>query len=94
LGARLEFTETDEITTLPLYEFGGDMVNGTRTTRFTIPFTPSFTMKAMRTYRNYRGCASRDRGFVRGQNTDLGWSDPTFGQVLVAKRPQGSLQPT
>ena len=26
-----------------------------------------------------RGCALRDDQFGRGQNTVLGWSDPTFG---------------
>jgi hypothetical protein len=31
--------------------------------------------------------------FGRGQDTVLGWSDPGFGQPLVAKRPRGSLQP-
>jgi hypothetical protein len=35
----------------------------------------------------------KNNHFGRGQNTVLGWSDPTFGQMLVAKRPQGSLQP-
>jgi hypothetical protein len=46
-GAGQEFTEKDVITSLPLYAFGGDRVNGTPTTRFTLPFTPSFTLQAM-----------------------------------------------
>ena len=32
-----------------------------------------------------RGCAWRDDQFGRGQNTVLGWSDPTFGHDSVAK---------
>lgn len=43
--------------------------------------------------RRTRGCAWRDDQFGRGQNTVLGWSDPTFCHLCVAKRPQGSLQP-
>jgi len=39
-----------------------------------------------------RGYAWRDDQFGRGQNTVLGWSDPTFGHLLVA-RLLGSLQP-
>ncbi len=39
------------------------------------------------------GCAQRDDQFGRAQNTELGWSDPTFCHWLVAKRPLGSLQP-
>jgi hypothetical protein len=40
-----------------------------------------------------RGCAWRDDQFGRGQNTGLGWSDPTFAHVSVAKVNHGSLQP-
>ncbi|HEY2545395.1 MAG TPA: hypothetical protein VGI46_04970 [Candidatus Acidoferrum sp.] len=72
---------------------GGAGVNGARTTRFIHPFTDLFTLKAARSGTDYRACASRDSGFGRVQNTGVGWSDPTFGQLLVAKRPQGSLQP-
>ena len=32
-----------------------------------------------------RGCAWRDDQFGRGQNTVLGWSDPTFAHGSVAK---------
>jgi hypothetical protein len=32
-----------------------------------------------------RSCASRDDQFGRGQNTGLGWSDPTFAHVSVPK---------
>ncbi|MFZ0787157.1 MAG: hypothetical protein WAM67_15320, partial [Candidatus Acidiferrales bacterium] len=31
--------------------------------------------------RNRRSCASRDDLIGRGQNTGLGWSDPTFGHI-------------
>ena len=40
-----------------------------------------------------RGCAWRDDQFGRGQNTVLGWSDPTFAHDCVAKVIRGSLQP-
>ena len=40
-----------------------------------------------------RGCAWRDDQFGRGQNTVLGWSDPTFAHDSVAKVSRGSLQP-
>jgi hypothetical protein len=32
-----------------------------------------------------RACARRDDSFGRGQNTVLGWSDPTFAHGSVAK---------
>ncbi len=32
-----------------------------------------------------RGCAWRDDQFGRGQNTVMGWSDPTFGHGPVPK---------
>ena len=91
--AQEKSTETDEATSLLRCASGGARVNGARTTRFTHRFTESFTLKAVRSRTDYRACASRDDGFGRGQNTGVGWSDPTFGQLLVAKRPQGSLQP-
>jgi hypothetical protein len=34
---------------------------------------------------NKRSCAGRDDQFGRGQNTGLGWSDPTFVHVSVPK---------
>ena len=40
-----------------------------------------------------RGCAQRNDQFGRGQNTVLGWSDPTFAHDSVAKVTRGSLQP-
>ncbi len=39
------------------------------------------------------GCAQRDDQFGRAQNTELGWSDPTFAHGSVAKVTRGSLQP-
>src|SRR6202166_4718568 len=39
------------------------------------------------------GCAWRDDQFGCGQNTVLGWSDPTFAHDCVAKVNRGSLQP-
>jgi hypothetical protein len=41
-----------------------------------------------------RGCAWRDDQFGRGQNTVLGWSDPTFAHGSVPKVSRGSLQPS
>ena len=35
----------------------------------------------------------RDQEFGRGQNTGVGWSDPTFAHGSVAKVTPGSLQP-
>jgi hypothetical protein len=43
--------------------------------------------------RRTRGCAWRDDQFGRGQNTVLGWSDPTFAQGSVPKVTHRSLQP-
>ncbi len=39
------------------------------------------------------GCAQRDDQFGRAQNTELGWSDPTFAYGSVLKVSRGSLQP-
>ncbi len=39
------------------------------------------------------GCAQRDDQFGHAQNTELGWSDPTFAHDSVAKVTRGSLQP-
>jgi hypothetical protein len=89
LRAGQEFIETDETAGLPRYSLGGDKVNGTPTTPFTLPFTRSFTTKASRNHGNYIGCVSHNDVFVRGQNTGLGWSDPT----LLPPKPWRSLQP-
>src|SRR5712664_3436750 len=43
--------------------------------------------------RGTRGCAWRDDQFGRGQNTVLGWSDPTLAHGSVPKVTRGSLQP-
>ncbi len=40
-----------------------------------------------------RGYVWRDGQFGRGQNIGLGWSDPTFGHLLVAKRYWGRSSP-
>ncbi|HKV61750.1 MAG TPA: hypothetical protein VJO16_07550 [Candidatus Acidoferrum sp.] len=39
------------------------------------------------------GCVLRDDQFGRAQNTELGWSDPTFAHGSVPKVSRGSLQP-
>jgi len=39
------------------------------------------------------GCAQRDDQLGRAQNTELGWSDPTFAHGSVPKVSRGSLQP-
>jgi len=40
------------------------------------------------------GCNKRDVLLGRGQNTGLGWSDPTFGGLEPPKDTVGSLQPS
>jgi len=40
-----------------------------------------------------RACAWREEQFGRGQNTALGWSDPTFWQSIRPKVLSGSLPP-
>jgi hypothetical protein len=49
---------------------------------------------ANRSWEERRGCAWRDSQFGRGQNTELGWSDPTFGSFQPPKDLVGSLQPS
>jgi hypothetical protein len=39
---------------------------------------------------NRRSCACDDDQFGRGQNTGLGWSDPTFVHVSVPKVVRGA----
>jgi hypothetical protein len=39
--------------------------------------------------RSQRGCAGRNDQFGHGQNTGLGWSDPTFAHVSVPKVVRG-----
>jgi hypothetical protein len=64
-------------------------VNVGRNTRFTVAFTDPFTLKACETT-----CATEVMNSIcaRG-NHRTGLERPHFGQVLVAKRPHGSLQP-
>jgi hypothetical protein len=50
---------------------------------------PSVHLRISRRVRNRRSCASRDDQFGRGQNTGLGWSDPTFAHVSVPKVTRG-----
>jgi len=45
----------------------------------------SVHVRISRRVRSRRSCASRDDHFGRGQNTGLGWSDPTFGHGNVPK---------
>ena len=40
-----------------------------------------------------RASAGCDDQFGRGENPELGWSDPTFAHDCVAKVTRGSLQP-
>ena len=46
---------------------------------------PSVHLGISRRIRNRRSCTCRDDSFGRGQNTGLGWSDPTFVHVSVPK---------
>jgi len=50
-----------------------------------LPVHPSVHPRISGRVRSQRGCASRDDQFGRGQNTGLGWSDPTFVHVSVPK---------
>jgi hypothetical protein len=50
---------------------------------------PSVHLRISRRVRSRRSCASRDDQFGRGQNTGLGWSDPTFVHVSVPKVVRG-----
>lgn len=54
---------------------------------------PSIHLRIFGRARQRRSCAWRDSQLGRGQNTGLGWSDPTFGPVTVPKVIRGSLQP-
>jgi hypothetical protein len=44
--------------------------------------------------RRRRGCARQNAEVGRGQDTLLGWSDPTFAHGSVPKVSRGSLQPS
>jgi hypothetical protein len=66
-----------------------DTVTGAPMTRVTVAVTNAVTSDARKTTRD---TAVMNR-IGRGENSGMGWSDPAFGQVLVAKRPQRSLQP-
>ena len=50
-------------------------------------FTVPFTLVVNGTFDAQQGCAMRDFSFGRGQNTGLGWSDPTFWALSRPKRP-------
>jgi len=50
-------------------------------------FTVPFTLVVNGTFDAQQGCAMRDFYFGRGQNTGLGWSDPTFWALSRPKRP-------
>ena len=49
----------------------------------------SVHLRISRRIRSRRSCANRDGQFGRGQNTELGWSDPTFVHVSVPKEIRG-----
>jgi hypothetical protein len=53
----------------------------------------SVHLRLSRRVRSRRSCGSYNDQFGRGQNTVLGWSDPTFVHVSVPKQIRGSLQP-
>jgi hypothetical protein len=67
-----------------------DMVNGGRKSMFTVSFTDMFTSKTILSATEHTSCANQDDGFGRGQNTGLGWSDPTS----LPRKPWRSLQPS
>jgi hypothetical protein len=51
----------------------------------TPPFTISFTLRVNESVEEHKGCAVHDEEFGRGQNTGMGWNDPTFAHDFVAK---------
>jgi hypothetical protein len=59
----------------------------------TPPFTISFTLRVNESVEEHKGCAVHDEEFGRGQNTGMGWNDPTFAHDFVAKMTPGSFQP-
>src|SRR5207253_8738372 len=59
----------------------------------TLRFTFRVTLMVTRSCWEHRGCAWRDIGFGHGQNTVLGWSDPTFGSQRLAKTSWGRSSP-
>jgi len=68
-------------------------VNGARKARFTLSFTDPFTLKASISQKEHIGCAQHEDGFGRGQNTGLGWSDPTLDGLQPPKRRWGRSRP-
>jgi len=64
-------------------------VTGEWKTQITPPFTISFTLRVNESVEEHKGCAVHDEEFGRGQNTGMGWNDPTFGPGSVAKATRG-----
>jgi hypothetical protein len=62
-------------------------------TQITVSITVRVTLRVTRRSLEYRGCVWRDDRVGRGQNTRMGWNDPTFAHGSVAKVTLGSFQP-
>lgn len=60
-----------------------------QTRQVTLCVTVRVTPGGKRSGWEHVGCAWRDYRFGRGQNTTLGWSDPTFWHCAVAKVTRG-----
>src|SRR5260370_1366776 len=69
-------------------------VNRVRKARFTLPFTDPFTLRATLSLTEHIGCARHDDEFGRGQNTELGGSDPTFDGFQPPKVLWGRSRPS
>jgi len=65
-------------------------VTGAWKTHVTLPVTVRVTPGVPRSCWEHSGCAWRDDQFGRGQNTGMGWSDPTS----LPREPWRSLQPS
>src|SRR5882724_6962660 len=73
--------------------WGLKQVKRARNRIITLRFTFRVTLRVTRSCWEHRGCAWRDIGFGHGQNTVLGWSDPTFGSQRLAKTSWGRSSP-
>ncbi len=71
------------------FHLSEDTVTSARRTRVTVAVTNAVTSDACKTTRDTEVM----NRIGHGENPGMGWSDPAFGQMLIAKRPQGSLQP-
>lgn len=70
-----------------------DRVNGARRALFTLSFTGPFTLKEILSHTEHKRCAGHEDESGRGQNTGLGWSDPTLDGLQPPKPLWGRSRP-